>query len=53
MTQTWSWIWPFRLYRHIRALDAEILRLMNENGELKKQLEAQRREGESRGTTGQ
>lgn len=53
MNQLWSWIWPFSLYAHIRALDAEILKLMKENGDLKQQIEAQRREGQSRGTTGQ
>ena len=53
MNQLWSWIWPFSLYAHIRQLEEIIVKLTNENGELKQQLEAQRREGQSRGTTGQ
>jgi hypothetical protein len=54
MTRMLAWIWPFSLYAHIRKLEAEIVKLMNANGELKQQLlEAQRREGQSRGTTGQ
>lgn len=43
MTPMWAWIWPFSLYAHIRALEAEFVKLMNENAELKQQLlEAQR-----------
>jgi hypothetical protein len=54
MTQLWAWIWPFSLYDHIRALEEIVVKLTNENGELKQQLlEAQRREGKTHGTTGQ
>jgi len=52
MTQLWAWIWPFSLYDHIRALEEIVVKLSNENGKLKQQLEAQRREGKTQGTTG-
>lgn len=34
-----TWMWPFCLYHHIRKLEAEVVKLMNENGDLKQRNE--------------